>query len=149
MSFVTGENLANWLGISETQVTSFARRGVIVRAGRKGFELEASIRSYCQHLREQAVGRKAGDAPMKDRARLAKAQADSVEQKTAIRAGKLLDAEAVEAEWTGVCRTLRAGVMRIPRRAGARLGLDAEQVRELDAECREILTALVDKYLTQ
>jgi hypothetical protein len=41
-----------------------------------------------------------------------------------------------------VVRTIRAGVLRLPRRAGARLGLTAEQVRELDAECRAVLTEL-------
>jgi terminase small subunit / prophage DNA-packing protein len=142
MEGVSAEILARHCGLSSTVVASFARRRVMVRAGRGRFDLEASLRSYCQHLREQAVGRKADDAPMNDRARLAKAQADSVEQRTAIRAGRLLDSDAVAAEWTGACRCLRAGVMRIPRRAAARLGLSPAQTRELEAECRETLTAL-------
>jgi len=52
---------------------------------------------------------------------------------------------AVEREWEGVCRTIRAGIMRIPRRIGDRAGVSAEVVREIDAEIRDVLTELVDK----
>ena len=142
MSDVTAEKMAEVCGLSSKSVATLARRGVMHRGARGKFDLESSVRAYCQHLREQAVGRKEGDAPMKDRARLAKAQADCVEQKTAIRAGRLLDSDTVAAQWTGACRCLRAGVLRIPRRAAARLGLSPAQTRELEAECRETLTAL-------
>jgi hypothetical protein len=66
----------------------------------------------------------------------------ALETKEAIRRGSLLDAGAVAAEWIGVARTIRAGVLRLPRRAGARLGLTAEQERGLDDECRAVLTEL-------
>ena len=145
MEGVSAEILARHCGLSSTVVASFARRGVMVRTGRGRFDLEASVRSYCQHLREQASGRKAGDAPMKDRARLAKAMADSVEQKTAIRAGKLVDAEAVAREWEGICSSLRAGILRVPKRAAARLPhLTQQDVCAIDAEVRALVTELVN-----
>lgn len=142
MDAVSAEILAKFLGISSTQVSSFARRGVMVRA-RKGFDLEQSVRSYCQHLREQATGRKAM-TPDSDRGRLARAQAASVEQRMAQKAGKLVEADAVESAWTGIAKTIRAGVMRLPRRAGARLGLTPEQVSALDDEARAVLSEIAD-----
>jgi terminase small subunit / prophage DNA-packing protein len=94
MDSVSAEVLAKWCGLSSTNVASYARRGVMVRAGRGTFDLEQSIRGYCQHLREQASGRKQGDTPSVERARLAKAQADNVELRNAIKRGELVDAEA-------------------------------------------------------
>lgn len=123
-------------------MTALSRRGLVVKAGRRGFDLEASVRAYCTHLREQASGRKQGDTPSADRARLVRVQADAVEQRTAIKRGELLLASDVESEWSGVCRIIRAGVMRLPRRAGGRLGLTAEQVAELDEEARQVLIEL-------
>ena len=69
----------------------------------------------------------------------------AVEIRNARQRGSLVDAEAVEREWEGVCRTIRAGIMRIPRRIGDRAGVSAEVVREIDAEIRDVLTELVDK----
>jgi phage terminase Nu1 subunit (DNA packaging protein) len=77
------EQLAGLCGVSSTAVTTLARRGIMIRAtgaGARGkFVLEASVRSYCTHLREQASGRKTGDAPAADRSRLVKAQAQAIE----------------------------------------------------------------------
>jgi phage terminase Nu1 subunit (DNA packaging protein) len=148
MSVVTGEVLANWLGISGTQVTSFARRGVMVRAGRKGFDLEASVRAYCQHMREAvaAQGRPAQSGTGKERATLAKAQADAIELKNARVRGTLVDSEAVAREWEGICRTIRAGMLRVPKRAAARLPhLTQQDVQTIDMEVRAALIELVDK----
>jgi phage terminase Nu1 subunit (DNA packaging protein) len=146
MTDVSIEQLAGLLDLSSTAVTSHARRGILVRSTEKGqrgkFMLEQSVCSYCRHLREQASGRKAGDAPAADRARLVKAQAASVEQKTAIREARLLDAEAVAAEWIGICRVLRSGVLRIPKRAGNRAGLTQDQIGIVDAEVRAVLAEI-------
>jgi hypothetical protein len=51
----------------------------------------------------------------------AKAQADLAELKAAQAAGSLLNAEAVELEWSDVLGTVRAGMLAVPSRAGARL----------------------------
>jgi hypothetical protein len=62
--------------------------------------------------------------------------------KNAIRRGTLLDTEAVETEWKSILLTEQAGVMRLPQRAGDRLGLTVEQVRRLDQEARAVLSEL-------
>ena len=144
MEPVSAEILGKWLGLSSAHVASYARRGVMVRAGRGKFDLEASVRAYCQHMREAvaAQGRPAQSGTGKQRARLAAAQAEAVELKNARQRGALVDAETVARGWEGVARTVRAGVMRIPRRAGARLALSPELVRALDDEIRDALTAL-------
>ena len=54
-----------------------------------------------------------------ERARLAAAQADLAELKAAKQRGLLLDAEAVESEWSGILRTVRAGMLAVPSRCAA------------------------------
>ncbi len=144
---VTAEVLGRWLGVSQQIVTQFARRGVMVRAGRGKFDLEASVRAYATHLREIAAaqGRPTQSGTGKERARLAAAMADAAELKNAVRRGALIDAEAVAREWEGICRTIRAGMLRIPKRAAARAHLTAQDVRQLDAEVRTTLTKLASR----
>jgi hypothetical protein len=48
-------------------------------------------------------------------------QACLAELKAAQARGSLLDAEAVEREWSDVLGTVRAGMLAVPSRAGARL----------------------------
>jgi phage terminase Nu1 subunit (DNA packaging protein) len=79
----------------------------------------------------------------KERARLAAAQAALAEQKLARQRGSLLDAAEVEAEWSGVLRTVRAGMLAVPSRCAARLPhLTAHDVSEIDAEVRAVLTQI-------
>jgi phage terminase Nu1 subunit (DNA packaging protein) len=143
---VTAEALAHLFGVSAKTVRVLARRGVVAKAARNLFTLDESIRSYCGHLRELAHSHKTTDTAPTERARLAAAQADSIELKNARARGALVDSEAVAREWEGICRTLRAGMIRVPRRAGARLPhLTALDVRAIDDEVRAVLAELVDK----
>ena len=57
----------------------------------------------------------------KERGRLAAAQADIAETKAAKLRGSLVDAAEVEAEWSGVLRTVRAGMLAVPSRVSQRL----------------------------
>jgi phage terminase Nu1 subunit (DNA packaging protein) len=111
----TAEQLASLVGLSSAAVSTLARRGVLIRAGKGKFQLEASVRAYCTHLREAAAGRGNGTEPTEQstqRARLA-----SAELKNEARRGSLVDSEAVAREWEGICRTIRAGMLRVPKRA--------------------------------
>jgi phage terminase Nu1 subunit (DNA packaging protein) len=115
-----------------------------VKAGRNLFKLDESIRNYCGHLRDLAHGHKTTDAAPTERTRLAAAQADAIELKNARARGTLVDSEAVAREWEGICRTLRVGMLRVPKRAAARLPhLTLQDVREIDAEVRAVLTEFV------
>jgi phage terminase Nu1 subunit (DNA packaging protein) len=73
----TAEQLASLVGLSSAAVATLARRGVMIRGDRGKFNLEASVRAYCQHLREAAAGRGNGTEPTEQstqRARLVRAQ---------------------------------------------------------------------------
>jgi phage terminase Nu1 subunit (DNA packaging protein) len=67
--------LADWLGVSEQTVRELAVRGVIVRRGRGLYALKASVRNYCDNMRQVVTGR-GGEAQAAtaaaERARLAK-----------------------------------------------------------------------------
>ena len=68
-----------------------------------------------------------------ERARLAAAQADLAEQNQRGRAAR--DAGAVEAEWTDILRTVRAGMLAVPSRVAQWLPhLSPHDISEIDAE---------------
>ena len=48
---VDGATLARVLGIGPKQVYDLCKAGVIVRGAGKMFDLEDSVRRYCEHLR--------------------------------------------------------------------------------------------------
>lgn len=76
-----------------------------------------------------------------ERARLARAQADAVEIRNARARGALLEAAAVEAEWCGGLRTVRAEMLAVPSRVAQRLPhLTPHDAGEIDAEVRAVLT---------
>lgn len=79
----------------------------------------------------------------KQRGRLAAAQADLAELKPAQMRGELVEAKAVEAEWSSVLRTIRAGMLAVPSRVAARLPhLTRHDLAEVDREIRQALLEL-------
>lgn len=79
------------------------------------------------------------------RGRLAAAQADLAELKAARLRGELVEAGAVEAEWSGILRTVRAGMLAVPSRVAAQLPhLSRTDIAAIDAEIRAALTDLGD-----
>ena len=78
---------------------------------------------YCDHLRKLATGRggdeKAIASATIERGRLAREQADHIALKNAVARRDLVSAVEVEAEWSGILRTVRAGMLAVPSRAAA------------------------------
>jgi phage terminase Nu1 subunit (DNA packaging protein) len=71
------------------------------------------------------------------RARLAAAQADLAELKAKKLSGELVEAAAVEAEWSAILRSVRAAMLAVPSRVAQRLPhLTAHDVAEIDREVR-------------
>lgn len=143
----TAAELAELFGVSDRTIRDLTKRGIIVHIG-TGIEFARadSVRSYCGHLRELATGR-GGEVAIasatSERGRLAKAQADFTETKVRALRGELVEASAVEAEWSGVLRTVRAGLLAVPSRCAARLPhLSAHEVAEIDIEVRAALTEI-------
>jgi phage terminase Nu1 subunit (DNA packaging protein) len=119
-------------------------RGVVERRGRGLYALKASVRKYSDTMRATLTGKRGGEdmamTSAAERARLAKAQADKVELANARARGEFLEAAVVEAEWSGVLRTLRAGMLAVPRGTAQRLPhLSAHDLAEIEREIRDTL----------
>src|SRR5262249_37717061 len=107
---------------------------------------------YCRGRpanKDSAMGRPASErapalaAATKQRARLAAAQANLAELKAAKLRGELVEAAVVEAEWCGVLRMVRARMLAVPSRVGARLPhLSKHDVAEIDQEIRSALSEI-------
>jgi phage terminase Nu1 subunit (DNA packaging protein) len=75
-----------------------------------------------------------------ERTRLAREQADAVALKNAVARGELVEAGAVEREWSDVLRGVRAAMLTMPSRVQRRLPtLTPTEVATIDAEVRDLL----------
>jgi phage terminase Nu1 subunit (DNA packaging protein) len=131
--------LGRLVGITEQAVTDYARRHIMVRVGHGQFDWVRSVQNYCGHLRDALAGKGGGEAVAREsslaRKRLAEALAAKAELANAANSGRMIEAAAVEAEWGGVCRTIRAGMLALPSRVGARLPhLTAHDVGGIEAD---------------
>jgi terminase small subunit / prophage DNA-packing protein len=128
--------MAEWLGVSERALDK--HEAVLVRVDGK-YDVKASVIAYCAHLRGIASGR-GGEAQVldltKERARLAKEQADEKELKNAVLRGDLLPAAEVEATWSDFLRGLRSRMLALPSRAQVTAGLTQAQTLAVDKELR-------------
>ena len=142
----SASTIARWLGVTEKSVRELAKAGIVIRAGRGLYKLEESVTGYCAHIRKTASqrGGEASLEAMRDqRIRIAKEQADALALKNTAARGELLDANEVEADWSATLRNVRAGMLAVPSRAGARLPhLTPHDVAEIDAEVRAALTEI-------
>lgn len=142
----TAAEVGDWLGVSERTVTELTKRGVLAKLGRRGYDLKATVRAYAEHMRRTLTGRggeAAAATAAAERARLTRAQAEQAELKNASLRGALLDAGAVEREWSSILGGVRARMLAVPSRAQQRLPhLTAHDVGEIDREIREALVEL-------
>lgn len=141
---VTAGELAGWLGLTSNRVSALARDGVLPRDADKAFDLKRAVAAYCEHCRLGATGRRADSALAAEKLRLAKEQADKIAFQNARARGELLDTREVATAWRGVVTDLRAGILAIPGRVAARLGLDRKAAAALDAEIRDAMEAIAD-----
>ena len=107
------------LGVTATAIRELASAGIVRRIGRGSYDIDGSVTSYCRHLREGASGR--GGELANERARLAREQADQVAMKNRALRGELVEVAEVQRTWTGIARSVRAGVLALPTRVQARL----------------------------
>jgi phage terminase Nu1 subunit (DNA packaging protein) len=137
---VSADALGDMIGISGRQIRELARRNIVVKAGTGTYEVRASVRAYCTHLREQAAGRTGSKTLTEERIRVAKEQGDALAMKNAIARGEMIPARAIETAWAAVLRDVRAALLAIPSRIQQRLGhLTAHDVSEIDLEIRNAL----------
>jgi phage terminase Nu1 subunit (DNA packaging protein) len=133
--------VAHLLGISNEDVVKFASIGVLARDKARGrYQLQASVKNYCENIRKAATGR--ASPAVEQRRRMLQAQGDLAETRAAIDAGALLDAGEVESEWSSRCRTTMATMMAVPTRVAARIpNLSRRDTMEIEEVIREKLTA--------
>ncbi len=141
---VTVDVLAAWLGVTDRTVRDLAARGVVVKAGRGAYRLEASIRAYCGHLREIAAARgehAPGVGLASERAREARERADNLALRNQQLRRELVPAADVERAWIETLRLVRSRMLAIPSRAQQHLPhLTAHDVATIDREVRDALT---------
>jgi phage terminase Nu1 subunit (DNA packaging protein) len=137
----TGE-LARLFDTTPKTISTLGKKGIIVPAGKRGrWRLEASVRSYVQHLRAEAAGR-GGEEAAQARARLGQAQAALAEAKAAQLRSELVETDAVEKLWTSKLRAFRNRILGIPGRVQY---LSARQTVVLMQELRAALDELADE----
>lgn len=86
--------------------------------------------------------RKPGRQVEDHRQQLVLAQAEGQRIKNAKLRGELLDAKEVEARWAAAILDVRAAILAVPSRYGARHGVPAAQLADLDADLRDALAGL-------
>ena len=120
-------------------VVELAKRGIAVKAGPNRYRLKASRRALLR--RSSAAGEGQGRARLRQlseavsrRSRRTPSRCENARQR-----GSLVDAEAVEREWSDILRTVRSGILAIPSRL---THLAPQERAALDGELRRVLTEL-------
>lgn len=134
---VSAVDLAELVGVTTRTIRDLHKRGIITRQGR-GYARNASVRDYCKHLRDLATGRGGESAVASatiERGLLLREQRIGKQRENDIAAGKLLDAGEVEAKWSSILRTVRAGMLAVSTRVAQRSPhLSVRDVSEVDLE---------------
>lgn len=142
----SAEELAAWVGLSVRQIYRHETEGHVVKLGKNRFDLQASVRTYCDWLRDQAHSGRPATGTAKgrlaeERERLVREQADSAALKNAQARGELVSSTDVERAWAGVLRLVRAAMLAVPSRVQSHLShLSLAEVGVIDREIRDALT---------
>ncbi len=119
--------VAEHLFLNQASVSDLVRRGVLAKAARGAYDLVACRRAYILHIREQAAGRAAvsddeGEESydlVKQRARLAKEQADKTAMENATRRGETITRTDFVRGMQGAFVHVRAKLLGIPSKLAA------------------------------
>jgi phage terminase Nu1 subunit (DNA packaging protein) len=126
----TQEQFGDMVGVSQPVVSDLLTRGILLT----GQPAATWLRAYTKHLREQAAGRGADGELARERARLAREQADRVAMDNAVNRRELAPVSVLElvlAKMAGDVGSLLQGLVPRVRR---RVDLPGEALRILDEE---------------
>jgi len=126
----TQEQFGELVGVSQPVVSELLARGILLA----GQPAATWLRAYTKHLREQAAGRGADGELARERARLAREQADRVAMDNAVNRRELAPVSVLElvlAKMAGDVGSLLQGLVPRVRR---RVDLPGEALRILDEE---------------
>ncbi|WP_457329739.1 terminase small subunit [Rhizobacter sp. P5_C2] len=127
---ITQEQFGDLVGVSQPVVSELLSRGVLLA----GQPAATWLRAYTKHLREQAAGRGADGELARERARLAREQADRIAMDNAVNRRELAPVSVLElvlAKMAGDVGSLLQGLVPRLRR---RVELPGEALRILEEE---------------
>lgn len=134
--------LAGLLGITTRRLGQLHEEGIAVKIDRGLYDAAATIQAMLAHASGKAAGASVELDLDRERARLAKEQADAQELKNAVTRGELLMAADVERTWTDACRQLRSAMLAVTGRVRAATTIEAADAAIIDREIRDALTAI-------
>ncbi|KRB18640.1 hypothetical protein ASE08_05240 [Rhizobacter sp. Root16D2] len=127
---LTQEQFGDLVGVSQQAISELLGRGIL----KAGQPASAWLRAYTKHLREQAAGRGADGELARERARLAREQADRVAMDNAVNRRELAPVAVLElvlAKMAGDVGSLLQGLVPRVRR---RVELPTEALRIFEEE---------------
>jgi len=130
------------LDLSERRFRELVDEGVIPRAARGEYDLDATRTIYIRHLREQAAGRnKPGTLdPGQERALKDRAQRELAEFSLAVERGEMVRIEEIGGQMEQAFGVVRTRLLALPGKFGG--DLSPEQVARIEAEVRDALEEL-------
>ena len=119
--------IADHLFLNQATVSDLVRRGILAKAGRGAYDLNACREAYIRHLREVAAGRAPGSSDEEEetldlfqqRARLAKEQADKTAMDNAARRGETISRTDFVRSMQGIIVQARAKLLSVPSKLAA------------------------------
>lgn len=142
---LTTAELKRLLDLGDAALSDLAARGLLVKSGRNSWDA-ASVAGYVRHLRETAAGRRGGGGLdlATERARLTQLQSLKARLDYFERAGKLVNAEAVERDLFAVFRRTRERLLvEVPPRVGPLVAVEEDSAR-----CEQIVEDAIREALT-
>lgn len=136
--------LAGLLGISTRRLDQLVEEGIAVRPSPGMFDAAKTIQAYIAHASGKAAGAAAVLDLDREKARLAKEQADGHALKNAVARGEFVAVADVTREWEDIVRTMRSAMLAVPsrcrRQAGSSFG--PTEIAIIDREIRDALEAI-------
>jgi phage terminase Nu1 subunit (DNA packaging protein) len=136
--------LAGLLGITTRRLGQLHSEGIAVKVDRGLYDAAATIQAMLAHASGKAAGNSVELDLDRERARLAKEQADGQAIKNAQARGELLVREDVERTWSDALRQLRSGMLAITSRVRQKITIEPADALVIDREIRDALTKLSD-----
>lgn len=143
---ISEAELADLLGITSRRIRDLTSDGIFPRRGAARYGRREAVRSYAAWLRKQASGKAPANPELQaERLRFERERADKLAAQNAATRRDLLPASEVARTWSATLRDLRASMLAIPSRVGARLPhLTAHDLSEIDREIRDALAESAD-----
>jgi len=143
---ITGVDLARLLGCDRRSIGNYVAKGLIVKAGRGRYRLQASLQALFRFLTAKTAGRKPSEVKLdanNELALLRESQRRLNEQKFAENEGRLLQVELLAPAWDRILVATRQRILAVPSQCRFALPhLSASDKAKIDDIVRDALTEL-------